>query len=538
MRLARYLLLPLAALLAGAAPAPQLEIDSQAAERIRAHVEFLASDLLEGREVGSRGHRIAAGYVASEFRKLGLQPGGPNGSWFVEVPFRRATIAGAPRIALKLNGRTIPLTVGQDAAVRPSVTERERSLTAPLVFVGHGISDARLGIDDYAGLDVRGKIVVALSGPKAGLPSDVAAHLKSAQPATAAERGALGLIEIPDPGSESSVERYAKRPVVDWVDQAGRSSRSGGVRAFIALSPQTIERLFDKAPMRLAAVRAQVAAGKAVRGFDLPASLTLSASSTWEDFTSPNVVAVLRGSDPKLAREHVVLMGHLDHLGLKKDAKPGEDAIYNGALDNAVGIATMLEAARHFAETREAPRRSVMFLAVTGEEVGLLGADYFATHPVVPAADIVGLVNLDMPLLLYDFTDVVAFGAEHSTISRAVGEAGAGMRIALSPDPLPGEALFVRSDHYPFVKHGVPSTFLMTGYGNGGQQAWTRFLGDTYHKVTDDLSQPIRWRAGARFAELNYRIARTIADSDERPMWYGQDYFGDAFAPAQPKAKR
>jgi Zn-dependent M28 family amino/carboxypeptidase len=247
---------------------------------------------------------------------------------------------------------------------------------------------------------------------------------------------------------------------------------------------------------------------------------------------------VLRGFDPKLAREHVVLMGHLDHLGLKKDAKPGEDAIYNGALDNAVGIATMLEAARHFAETREAPRRSVMFLAVTGEEVGLLGADYFATHPVVPAADIVGLVNLDMPLLLYDFTDVVAFGAEHSTISRAVGEAGAGMRIALSPDPLPGEALFVRSDHYPFVKHGVPSTFLMTGYGNGGQQAWTRFLGDTYHKVTDDLSQPIRWRAGARFAELNYRIARTIADSDERPMWYGQDYFGDAFAPAQPKAKR
>lgn len=534
----RGLLLPFAALLVAAAAPQQPAVDPHAAERIRAHVEFLSSDLLEGRETGQRGYEIAARYVASEFRKLGLQPGGPNGSWFVQVPFRRATIAGSPVLTLTLKGRNVPLVVGHDIAARPNVTERELALTAPLVFVGQGISDPRLGIDDYAGLDVRGKIVVALGTARAGVPSDVAAHLKSSLSQTAAARGAVGLIEIGDPGAESQVERYATRPVIDWVDSAGRSGRSNGVRAVIALSPRLSDRLFEKAPMRLRDIRAQVAAGKSVRGFDLPATMTLNVTSQWQDFTSPEVVGVLRGSDPKLVREHVVLMGHLDHLGMKKDAAPGEDAVYNGALDNAAGIATMLEAARHFAESRKPPRRSIMFIANTGEEVGLLGADYFATHPTVPAADIVGLVNLDMPLLLYDFTDVVAFGAEHSTISRAVAAAGASMNIALSPDPLPDEALFVRSDHYPFVKHGIPSTFLMTGYANGGQQVWTRFLGQTYHSVRDDLSQPIHWQAGARFAELNYRIARKIADSEERPKWYRRDYFGDSFAPSQPKAQR
>jgi Zn-dependent M28 family amino/carboxypeptidase len=266
--------------------------------------------------------------------------------------------------------------------------------------------------------------------------------------------------------------------------------------------------------------------------------VTLTAKSAWENFTSPNVVAVLPGSDPKLASEHIVLMGHLDHLGLDKAAKPGEDNVYNGALDNAAGVATTIEAAREFVEAGRRPRRSVMFVAVTGEEYGLLGAGYLATNPTVPADKIVGLVNLDMPLLLYDFTDVVAFGADRSTIAKAVRAAGSSMKIGLGPDPMPEEALFVRSDHYPFVKAGVPSVFLMTGQANGGKQYWQRFLASTYHGVKDDVTQPIHWEAGARFADLNYRIARHMADADQRPMWYAGDYFGDSFAPGQPKAKR
>ena len=538
VKLLRLPVLALSALLMGAAP-PQSIGDLHAADRIRAHVEFLASDELEGRETGSRGHRIAANYVAAEFRKLGLKPGGTNGSWFVEVPFRRATQAGLPALSMILNGKRTKLVVGRDAAVRPSVTERQRDLSGGLVFVGYGVRDARLGIDDYAGLDVRGKIVVALSDLPPGVSGAAAAHVASMRAQTAGAQGAVGYIEIEDAATAASqLRRFADRPVIDWVDKDGRTSRAGAARALIALSPQLATRLFERAPQTLKQVRAQIAGGKRVRGFALPATMTIKASSAWEDFTSPNVVAVLPGSDPKLSREHVVLMGHLDHLGVDASAKPGQDNVYNGALDNAAGVATTIEAAREFVEARRPPRRSVMFAAVTGEEYGLLGASYLASHPTVPADAIVGLVNLDMPLLLYDFTDVVAFGAEHSTIARAVAAAGRSMKVGLGPDPMPQETLFVRSDHYPFVKQGVPSVFLMTGQANGGKQYWQRFLADTYHSVKDDLTQPIHWQAGARFADLNYRIAREMADGDQRPMWYAGDYFGESFALTQPKAQR
>jgi Zn-dependent M28 family amino/carboxypeptidase len=525
---ARLPLIALAALLLGAAPARP---DTHAADRIRAHVEFLASDLLEGRDSGSRGHEIAANYVASEFRQLGLTPGGADGSWFLRVPFRRATLDGTPKISLTVGKRTTALVVGSDAAVRPSMAERQLTLEAPLVFVGYGISDKRLGIDDYAGLDVRGKIAVGLGEPVPAVPSEIGSHLNSIQGDVAGAHGAVGFISIEDPGTAASdVQRFGKRPVVDWV---GRTSI---IKARVALSSQIADRLFQGAPMSLQRVRSLAAARKSIKGFNLPARLSVSVNSEWQDFSSPEVLAVLPGADPKLAAEHVVLAGHLDHLGVKKSAKPGEDSIYNGALDNAAGVATLIEAAREFVQSGKRPRRSVMFVANTGEELGLRGADYLAAHPSVP--NIVGLVDLDMPLLLYDFTDVVAFGSTHSTIAKAVAEAGKGMGVRVSPDPMPEETLFVRSDHYPFVKTGVPAVFLMTGWANGGQQVWRRWLDNIYHSVKDDLSQPIRWEQGARFAELNYRIARNMADADQRPMWYSGDYFGETFAPAQPKAKR
>lgn len=536
MTFSRLPVLAFAALLIGAAPP---RTDTQAGERIHAHVEFLSSDLLEGRDTGSRGHEIAAYYVASQFRQLGLTPGGENGGWFVRVPFRRAALQGTPKISVTVGGRTTALTIGIDGAVRPNLVDRWVSLTAPLVFVGYGVSDRRLGIDDYSGLDVRGKIAVGLGDPAPGVPGDIASHLKSMQAEVAATHGAVGFITIEDPTTAAGdVQRFATRPVIDWVDSKGRSGSARPSGAHIAVSSQVADRLFRGAPVSLQQIRTQAATRKPIKGFNLPSRLSLSARSQWHDFTSPEVVAVLPGGDPKLAGEHVVLMGHLDHLGVKSGTKPGEDSIYNGALDNAAGVATLIEAAREFVRSGKRPRRSVMFIANTGEEIGLRGADFFSAHPTVPAERIVGLVDLDMPLLLYDFTDVVAFGSEHSTIGKTVAEAGKGMGVAVSPDPMPEETLFVRSDHYPFVKRGVPAVFLMTGWANGGQAIWRRWLADTYHTVKDDIGQPIRWQQGARFAELNYRIARTMADADHRPMWYAGDYFGETFAPAQPRARR
>jgi Zn-dependent M28 family amino/carboxypeptidase len=252
--------------------------------------------------------------------------------------------------------------------------------------------------------------------------------------------------------------------------------------------------------------------------------------------TSPNVIGMLPGSDPRLRDEYVILTAHLDHLGIKADAGSGEDRIFNGALDNAAGIATMIEAARLFVTSGERPRRSILFMAVTGEEKGLLGSEYFAHFPTVPIGRIAGVVDLDMPVLLYDFTDVVAFGAEHSTVAEAVRRAARSMGVALSPDPMPEQNIFVRSDHYMFVKQGVPAILLMTGYANGGEAKWKQFLDVTYHNVDDELDQPIHWQAGARYARLNYLIARELADADARPRWYRGDFFGDRYAPNAPRA--
>jgi len=540
------LLVPFAAVALAAAPAPGQSPDSAAAARVRGHVEFLADDLLEGRETGTRGHEIAAAYVASQFRSLGLQPAGENGSWYQWVPLRRARLVeGKNSIAISTGGAFAPVSEFE-LGLRPSLTEARRAFDAEMVFVGYGLSDRALGLDDYAGLDVRGKIVVMLGGTPSGLTTEIAAHLGADKMRAAAAHGAVGMLEIGGrrnavaPAGRPAVSLYSKRPAINWVDKAGKSgSDPGSVRVALSASRAMAERLFEGAAKSLAAVRAEAAKkGARPRGFPLRPRLSIRSESSWEDYRSPEVIAKLPGSDPRLAAEHVVLMGHLDHLGVSTTAKPGADAINNGALDNAAGVATMIEAAHAFVASGKPPRRSVMFIANTGEELGLIGADYFAAHPTVPLASIVGLVDLDMPLLLYPFRDVIAFGAEHSTVAKAVADAGRSMGVSVSPDPMPQESIFVRSDHYRFVTRGIPAILLMTGYANGGEAQWKNFLGKVYHTPGDDLSQKIDWNAAARYGDLNYRISRTLADADQRPLWYRGDYFGDRFAPNAPRATR
>ena len=399
-----------------------------------------------------------------------------------------------------------------------------------------------LGLNDYRDLSVSGAIVVVLDGAPAGVPTEVAAHLGSTKAEAAAQHGAIGIIHLSGDGPRgaraSDVAGTATRSVMSWIDTSGRTGDSANLRATLTLSPAWQARLFDGAPKSLAAVRAEALAKRRPVGFALPGRMTVAADSSWENFASPAVIGRLPGADPARAADHIVLMAHLDHLGVKTDAKPGEDRIYNGALDNAAGVATMLEAARELAGAARRPARSVMFIANTAEEKGLLGADYFAAHPTVPGASIASVVNLDMPLPLYDFTDVTAFGADHSTVARTVAEAGASMGIKVSPDPMPQESIFVRSDHYSFVRRGVPAILLITGYANGGERVWKHFLSKVYHGPADDLSQPIMWRSLARYALLNARIARNLADAPDRARWYAGDYFADRFAPGQPRSAR
>jgi hypothetical protein len=512
-------------------------------ESFRSHVTFLADDRLEGRDAGTRGYDLAALYVAGRFEALGLKPARADG-WYQQVPFLEFRHSGEPA-SLTIGGRRF--LHGQEVTLSPSPEEARVAVDAPVVFAGFGLEAPQLGIDDYKGLDVRGKIVVVLNGFPKGMKSDVGAHLNSEKRRVASQRGAVGLVTIRTLAEAkrrpwARMQETANEPSIGWTGaDGGAYTPAPNLRFRATLDTPAAEALFAGAKTPLTRLLAQAErSGGRPKGFALKPRIAVSQQSSLRRFTSPNVLAVLPGSDPALAGEYVLLMAHLDHEGIKAEGASnakGGDRIYNGAMDNAVGIATMIEVARAMATSPDRPKRSILFAAVTAEEDGLLGSQYLARHPVA-GGRVAAVVNLDMPVLLYDFKDVIAFGAEHSTMGEAVARAGKGMGIALSEDPLPQEGLFTRSDHYRFVQEGVPSVFLMTGFANGGREKFTDFLATHYHKVSDQLSLPIDWQAGAKFARINYEIAREIADAPLAPRWYADSFFGKTLAPGQAKATR
>jgi Zn-dependent M28 family amino/carboxypeptidase len=506
------------------------------AAAIKAHMGFLADDLLEGRESGTRGYDIAANYVASQYAVMGVKPAGDNGSYLQQVPltaYRSVNEGGVSYTGA--DGKSGVLTFGEDYLPSAQARQAETLVTAPLVFVGYGVVAPERGRDDYAGLDVKGKIVVLLSGAPSGLQTEIRAHYSNTnvKRAEAAKRGAVGVLTLPTTSSEKrrpfarGIGNYQEWRMT-WNDAKGVAYVRGAEAPGLAtLSLKGGAKLFAGAPTSLddVLVAAETPEGL-VKGFDLPTNVTIQSKTEIEKRQSSNVVGLIEGSDPTLKAQTIILSAHLDHLGIHgKDA----DKINNGALDNASGIATMLEVARGFKEAKTKPKRSIVLLAVTAEEKGLIGSEYFANNPTVPKAGIAADVNLDMPILLYDFQDVIAFGADRSTIGPAVARAAGRVGITLSADPMPEEGLFTRSDHYRFVEQGVPSVFLMTGFKNGGEKGFKDFLATHYHKPNDDLNQPINYEAGARFALVNYQIARELADMPARPAWNKGDFFGNLF---------
>lgn len=528
---------------ATAAPAPSAD-RMFSADRVRAHVTFLADDLLEGRGTGSRGHEIAARYVAAMMASYGLVPGARDGGWFQRVTLQEQGIAASgARLTVTGPAGSASFVHGVDIVGNPSAIDATTDIAAPLVFAGYGIDAPAKGFDDYAGLDVRGKIVVVLASIPQGPPDEVIAHLQTQKAQMAAAHGAIGVIIVPTPQSTKlrpwSVQiGYAATPRMTWVAANGSANvPAPAIKATMTLDDKAAAALFAGAPQDFAAVQAAAAvAGAHPKGFALVTAARFTAAATRRTLTSPEVIGMIPGSDPVLRGEFVVLMAHVDHLGIR--AENAGDKIYNGALDNAAGVAVMLEVARAFAGDARKPKRSLLFVANTAEEKGLLGAEAFANDPSVPIGSIVSVVDLDQPLLLYNFTDVIAFGADHSTLGNMVARAVAKAGVKLAPDPMPEETIFVRSDHYTFVKRGVPALLLATGYANGGEAAWKHYLANDYHKPTDDLSLPIDWQAGAKYARVNYLITREIADAPQRPRWFTGDYFGATFAPDAPKVMR
>ena len=531
----------LIAALAASASLAQPPAPDAAIQRIQGHVAFLADDLLEGRESGTRGHEIAAAYVAQQLAALGFVGAGENGSFFQRVPFHERSFGAAgATLTIEGPGGMTRLTHGTEIVLSPSIEQASDTLTAPLVFAGFGLSAPALGHDDYAGLDLRGKIAVIFAGTPEGWPSDVAAHLNGEKQRMAEAAGAIGVIILRRP-TEDRVRSWdrvvvtADRPRVTWIAPDGRPQADApGIRVSGTGSEAAGRALFAGASHRYEDVVAEAEAGRSPRGFALPGRATIRRASAFRRFDSPNVVAMLPGSDPALQGEVVILMGHLDHLGMLPPETNG-DRIYNGAMDNASGIAIMLETARELTRG-ERPRRSILVLATTAEERGLLGAEYFAAHPVVPRERIAAAINMDMPILTYDLRQAVAFGAEHSTLGEVAETAMRAEGVGLMADPAPEQRSFTRSDHYPLVKAGIASIYVDTAaYDEASRHAIDAF--DVhYHEVSDDLTQPIHWESAARLARINTAMARAIGNADDRPRWLRGSFFADTFAPDQPRA--
>ncbi|KQM97673.1 M20/M25/M40 family metallo-hydrolase [Sphingomonas sp. Leaf25] len=527
-------LLPLTLLLASttalAQTAPPLTPQEAA---MRAHVAFLASDAMQGREPGTPEYDRAAAYVADQFRAAGLQPAGDDGGYLQKVPLAALVPAGEGRLTAP--GRPA-LTFGTDYITPTSFREADFRRGGEVVFVGRGVVDATHGLDDYAGLDVRGKIVAYLYGAPAGLPSEIRAHLASSDSkrATAAAKGATAVIAIEN---AEQAKRYpfsyiagiwrAKR--MTWVGKDGVPHVvAPAAQAVAALSATGAAKLFTGTKIDWAAVVKADAAGQPTPRGATGVRVSTQQRGVVTRFDSSNIVGKLPGSDPALRDQYVALSAHLDHIGVSTDPDlpAGADRINNGAMDNAAGTAAMIEAAKLFATDVKKPRRSLLFVSVTAEEKGLIGSDYFAQNPTVPVGSIVADVNLDMPILTYRFEDLVAIGADHSTVAQAVGRAAAARGLKLTPDPEPEEAIFVRSDHYSFVKAGIPAVSLDTGPAGPGKAAIADFLEHRYHQPGDDMTQAFDWAAGRAFVSINHDIALDLADADERPRWNKGDYFG------------
>ena len=506
-----------------------------AAGRIKADIAWLADDARMGREAGMPGYDAAAAYVEAAFKAAGLAPGA-DGSWRQSVPLRTAVRnLDAARFTLDGVGGFQTLVHLTDFIIGRSVADEHYEAGGELVYVGYGVSAPSQGYDDYAGLDVAGKIVVAFGGGPRAFPTEVASYFSDPDTKlrTAAAKGAIGFISIQSKTASDgwpSALKYASSPAMTWIGPDGRGNTAApSIRATATMNESGAVKLFAGEAIDFLALRTMEAASGASKGFALKKRARLSGRSILSDLTSDNVIGVIEGADPLLKHEVIVLSAHLDHVGVDEGGQPGDDVINNGAMDNAAGIAVLIEAANMFARSGKAPRRTIAFAAVTAEEKGLIGSDYLAQNPAFGGKRIVANVNLDMPVLLYRFEDVVAFGAERSSIGRVVEAAAASMGVALAPDPLPEENIFIRSDHYSFVKQGVPSVFLIIGFGNGGGDIFRNFLATHYHAPTDDISLPILYDQAARFTDLNYRIARALADADVAPEWNEGDFFGETF---------
>jgi hypothetical protein len=502
------------------------------------HIQFLADDKLAGRDTGSDGYKQAVTYVSGEFERAHLKPLGTDG-YQQPVKFdKRELVAAESSAVLVRDGKSEPLgTVSPRGDLAPEVE-------APMVFVGYGLVIPEAKYDGLAGLDLKGKIAVYVN---AGGPVEASGAVKSHY-SSGAERwaafkraGAIGIATIPGGRGPNGTGAANAGANADPA-AAGRGGGGRGPQISIALADPALqgtagqqvvvtvgrpgaEKLFEGSGHTFDEIEKLANANQALPTFPLVGMLKSKTVVHRSEMEASNVVGLLPGTDRKLKNEYVVMSAHLDHQGVGRPVNG--DSIYNGAMDDASGIASVIEIARLMEATGVKPKRSIIFLAVTAEEKGELGSRYFAAHPTVPFGQIVADINLDMFLPLYALKVIEVQGLSESTLGETVRAAAAEFGVAVQVDQEPEQNRFTRSDQYSFIRRGVPSLAFKFGYEKGSPEEKIRkdWVKNIYHKPSDDLNQPVDQAAAAQFDRIILSLLRRVADAKDRPHWNDDSFF-------------
>jgi hypothetical protein len=531
-------------------------------DRWWAHIQFLADDKLQGRDVGTDGYNQAVSYVAGKMETYGLKPAGTSG-YLQPVKFEtRTLVEDESSLALVRDGNETALERAD--AAQSSRADLAPSVEAPMVFVGYGLHVPEVKYDDLAGLDLRGKIAVYVNSVAAlNAPGPVKSHVGTAAERWAALKaaGAIGTATIAVPGAGRGGAaggrgqgRGAATDAAGGTPPAGGGAAAAGggaggaagggrgpQRAFMLADPE----LQDSVGQRVAITITRQGADKFLEGsghtmdeilklaadnqplprFALKGTLKTKSVLKRETLEAPNVAGILPGTDPKLKNEYVIMSAHLDHIGVGRPING--DSIYNGAMDDASGIASILEIARIMKESGAKPKRSIIFLAVAAEEKGELGSRYFSMRPTVDKKQIVADINLDMFMPLFELKWIEVQGLAESTLGDAIREAAKEFGVQVQADKEPEQNRFIRSDQYSFIKNGVPALAFKFGYelGTPEDKIFHDWVRDRYHKPSDDLNQPVDKASAAKFDRIIANLLERVADDPARPTWKDESFF-------------
>ncbi len=519
-----------ACILAAAPAAKPLE-----GAELKGHIRFLASDLLEGRGPGTRGDQLAQQYIATQFEMMGLEPGAPDGGWIQPVDL--VGVNGHPA-TLSIQTAQGPLSFNfHDDFIAVSGHQGPKSNVnaAELIFLGYGITAPEFQWDDFKDVDVKGKVLVLMNNDPEDDPELFAGRARlwygrwDYKYEQAKKRGAIGCLIIHTTASAGYPWQVVQ---TSWAGEQFDLPSNGGHELQMKgwLTEGAARKLFSRAGHDLDVLRA-TANTRHFRPVPLKAKLTTRFSSVVTHTVSGNVLGLLRGSDPTLKKEVVIYTAHHDHLGKKERGRPGEDLIYNGAVDNASGVAAMLTIARSMTASSQTPKRSILFAAVAAEEQGLLGSQYLMEHPPVSPSLMAANVNIDGLNIWGRTRDLSVIGLGKSSLDTIIVQLAKAQGRVVKPDALSDRGFFYRSDQFNFAKRGVPSAYFSSGQDFIGRpESWGReqrekWEGSHYHQPSDEIRDSWDLSGALEDVRLFLELGLLVANEPQAPTWNKGDEF-------------